>query len=77
MVSPMISLDECRELLGDAGRHLSDSELEGLRGEVYGLAHIAIKVFLRNRNTNPAHPAKEPLESGFVPFPEVHHSRES
>jgi hypothetical protein len=55
----MISLAECRKILGDAGRGLSDAELDRLRQELYGLADITVECFLTKRN-RASHPAKEP-----------------
>jgi hypothetical protein len=46
----MISLVECRRILGEAGRDLSDAELERLRQALYGLADIAVSHFLDTRN---------------------------
>jgi hypothetical protein len=55
----MISLVECRKILGEAGRGLSDAELDRLRRELYGLADITVTHFLATRNRATA-PAKEP-----------------
>lgn len=56
----MISLSECRKILGEAGRGLSDAELDRLRKELYGLADITVTCFLTKGNRASAHPAKEP-----------------
>ena len=56
----MISLAECRKILGEAGRDLTDAQLERLRRELYGLADITVTCFLKERNRASAHPAKEP-----------------
>jgi hypothetical protein len=56
----MISLAECRKILGAAGRDLTDSELERLRQELYGLADIAVTNFLAKRNRTTTPPDKEP-----------------
>jgi hypothetical protein len=45
----MISLAECRRILGDAARGLSDAELERLRRELYGLADITVSSFLATK----------------------------
>lgn len=42
----MISLAECRKILGEAGRDLTDAQLERLRQELYGLADITLTCFL-------------------------------
>ena len=56
----MISLAECRKILGEAGRDLSDAQLERLRQELYGLADITVTSFLTKRNRATTHSAKEP-----------------
>jgi hypothetical protein len=45
----MLSLEQCRKLLGP-GCKLSDSELEALRDQLYGLADIAIETFIEKRD---------------------------
>ena len=56
----MISLDECRKILGDTCRGLSDAELDHLRQQLYGLADIAVTCYLTKRNKTATLPAKEP-----------------
>jgi len=38
----VLSIDRCRELLGEAARTLEDGELENLRGQLYGLAQEVV-----------------------------------
>jgi hypothetical protein len=45
----MLNLEQCRKVLG-AGCKLSDSELEALRDQLYGLADIAIETFIEKRD---------------------------
>ena len=47
----MLTLDECRKVLGPDCK-LSDSELEVVRGQLYGLADIAIAAFIEQRDRN-------------------------
>ena len=57
----MISLAECRRILGDAARGLSDAELERLRRELYGLADITVSSFLATKaDKKHRTPEKEP-----------------
>lgn len=56
----MIPLAECRKILGDAGRALSDAELDRLRRELYGLADITVTCFLDKRHRAATPSAKEP-----------------
>lgn len=56
----MISLAECRKILGDAGRDLTDAELERLRQELYGLADIAVTCFLTKGDRKTKAPDQEP-----------------
>ena len=56
----MISLDECREILGETAHGLSDDELAFLRQQLYGLADIAITIYLTKKNKDTTSPAKEP-----------------
>jgi hypothetical protein len=55
----MISLQECREILGEAGRDLSNAELESLRQFLYGLADITVSCFLADRASGSATKPKE------------------
>ena len=56
----MISLDECRKILGDTGRDLSDNDLDRLRQQLYGLADIAVTCYLTRREKTVTLQAKEP-----------------
>jgi hypothetical protein len=56
----MIPLAECRKILGDAARDLTDADLERLRQELYGLADITVTQFLATRTRKNTHSAKEP-----------------
>jgi len=58
----MLSLDECREFLGDEGRDLSDDDLDRLRREAYSLAEIVIECYLDQRAKTAPLPAQEPSE---------------
>ena len=44
----MLTIEQCRQVLG-SDCHLSDSELEALRDQLYALADITITVFLGRR----------------------------
>ncbi len=41
----MLSLENCRELLGDKGKYYSDEQLTELRATLYGMAHMLIEKF--------------------------------
>ena len=56
----MISLAECRKILGEAGRDLTDAQLERLRRELYGLADITVTCFLAKGGRKAPVPDKEP-----------------
>ena len=56
----MISLAECRKILGEAGRDLTDTEVERLRQELYGLADITVTCFLSKGGRKATIPDKEP-----------------
>jgi len=40
----MISIEKCRELLGEKGKHLSVEQLKGIRKVLVDLAKINIKI---------------------------------
>jgi hypothetical protein len=56
----MISLAECRKILGEAGRDMTDAQLERLRRELYGLADITVTCFLAKGGRKAPVPDKEP-----------------
>ena len=56
----MISLAECRKILGEAGRDLTDAQLDRLRRELYGLADITVTCFLAKGGRKATVPDKEP-----------------
>jgi hypothetical protein len=56
----MISLEECRKILGDEACGLSDAELELLRQQAYGFADIVLSLFLAGETQASPSPSKEP-----------------
>jgi hypothetical protein len=46
-----ISIDRCRELLGDEAVGLSDEEIDQIRRHAETMAHVLIEVFLQDRST--------------------------
>jgi hypothetical protein len=65
----MISLDECRKLLGPTCE-LSDEELERLRDDLYALADIVVTAFLERREADAMQRATSPQEGGTLPYEE-------
>lgn len=41
----MLSLERCRELLGEKAKYYSDEQLKDLRATLYGMAHMLIEKF--------------------------------
>jgi len=46
-----ISLDRCRELLGDEADGLSDQDVDLIRQHADAMAHVLVEIFLENRTT--------------------------
>ncbi len=46
----MISLQKCREILGEKGKHLSDEQLESYRKTMIELARINMKIIQEQKN---------------------------
>ena len=46
----MISIEKCRELLGEKGKHLSIEQLEGIRKVLMDLAKINVKIIKEQNN---------------------------
>jgi len=44
-----LSIAECRDLLGEEGRAMSDDEIEALRDSAETMAHLLIEIFLETR----------------------------
>ena len=55
----MLSLEQCRQILGPAGCQMTDAELENLRDQFYALADIAISAFLEQHGVFGKEDAKE------------------
>lgn len=45
----MLSLDQCRQILGAAATRMNDAQIDQLRSELYMLAGIAIGAFKESR----------------------------
>jgi len=43
-----MSIDDCRDLLGDDGCALSDEEIELVRRRAEAMAHILVEIFLQD-----------------------------
>lgn len=57
----MISLDECRALLGDAAAGKSDEELAAIRQSLYDYAHVVLKV-VRSHGAREQAPVADRIE---------------
>jgi len=44
----LVPLKRCRELLGEEADGLSDQQVEAIRRQVDGLAHVLIEIYLEN-----------------------------
>jgi len=56
----MISLEKCREILGDEARGLSDAEFELLRQQASGLAKFILSIYLDRRAEGVTFPSEPP-----------------
>ena len=45
----MLPIDRCRQILGASANGLSDQEIEHLRDQLYGMAQVALSLFLESR----------------------------
>lgn len=63
----MLSLEECRKILGDKARGLSDADLELLRQQAYGLADIVLSIYLDRRDEGVTFPSEEPPTATPLP----------
>jgi hypothetical protein len=48
----MLTVDQCRKILGKKAENLSDEQLARLRDQMYGLADVALTVFLVKERTS-------------------------
>jgi hypothetical protein len=46
----MLPLPLCRKLLGEYGQSLSDTDIERLRDDLYGLAHIMTSSYMQDQS---------------------------
>lgn len=58
----MISIEECREILGDEAHGLSDAELEVLCQQIHKLAVIVLEMARDKRRKELSSPSKKPPE---------------
>ncbi len=61
----MLSLQECRSLLG-ADCKLNDAELEQLRHELYAVADVAVGAFCAQKRSGSANGSKSQIVSGCL-----------
>lgn len=50
----MLSVEQCRRLLGKRGQSLTEDQVRRLRDELYGLAHVAFSIFIEQQGTKEA-----------------------
>ena len=51
LTADRISIDRCRELLGDEAIGLSDDEIDQIRRQAEMMAQVLIEVYLHDRST--------------------------
>jgi hypothetical protein len=56
----MISLERCREILGDEARGLSDAELEVIRQQAREFAKLFLSIYLDKKAEGVTFPSEEP-----------------
>jgi hypothetical protein len=56
----MISLEECRKVLGDEARGLSDAELEVVRQQAHRYARLLLSIYLDKKAEGVTFPSEEP-----------------
>ena len=44
-----LSIAECRDVLGEEGRAMSEGEIDALRRDAEAMAHVLIEMFLETR----------------------------
>ena len=59
----MLSISKCRQLLGNEAENMSDSDIEGLRAEFYGLADVLTEMFLSSQKQTTANLSPSPVET--------------
>jgi hypothetical protein len=56
----MLSLEECRKILGDEARGLSDAELEVVRQQVHRYVRLVLSISLDKKAEGVTFPSEEP-----------------
>ena len=56
----MISLERCREILGDEARGLSEAELEDVRQRAHRFARLLLQIYLDKKAEGVTFPSEEP-----------------
>ncbi len=55
----MLSLPECKQLLGDEAENMTDGEVERLRDDLYSVADVLVDVCLSPRQQSSVEPNAE------------------
>jgi hypothetical protein len=56
----MISLEECRKILGDEARGLSGADLERVREQAHAFARLLLSIYLDKKAEGVTFPSEEP-----------------